>query len=102
MYDRGVSKHIPADDSFGTPPGVDPDQELQALPARWEGPPHQEFRRPVQSNIQALPFEELTWENFERLCVRLIRREPGVDHARLYGIAGQNQHGIDIFARENK
>ncbi len=53
---------------------------------------------PVQSRIQALPFEKLTWENFELLCLRLIREEPDVENCSLYGERGDKQEGIDIYA----
>jgi energy-coupling factor transporter ATP-binding protein EcfA2 len=41
----------------------------------------------------------LTWENFEKLCLRLASREARVEHCQLYGIRGQDQDGIDLYAR---
>jgi hypothetical protein len=49
----------------------------------------------------SLPFGELTWENFERLCYRLAVKSTLVEHTARYGRAGQGQQGIDIFARKN-
>lgn len=44
---------------------------------------------PVSTRAQDLPLEELTWENFERLCLRLARLEADVEHCRQYGTEGQ-------------
>ena len=46
-----------------------------------------------------LPFGQLSWENFERLCYRLAMRDGSFDHVARYGRQGQRQEGIDIFAR---
>ncbi len=55
---------------------------------------------PVVTLLQELPFEKLNWENFERLCYRLIRLESDVEFCTLYGTPGQCQDGIDIYARQ--
>ena len=54
---------------------------------------------PVQSQLQELPFNSLTWENFERLILRFVEQVKSVEHCHLYGKAGQKQEGIDLFAR---
>ncbi len=54
---------------------------------------------PVETRTQVLPLEQLTWENFERLCFRLASRLGDVSDCRRYGIKGQNQQGIDIYIR---
>jgi len=46
-----------------------------------------------------LPFGELTWENFERLCYRLAGLAEHVEYVARYGRSGQAQQGIDLFAR---
>jgi energy-coupling factor transporter ATP-binding protein EcfA2 len=46
-----------------------------------------------------LPFESLSWENFERLGHRLISLEGDVEYCARYGSQGDAQEGIDIFAR---
>jgi hypothetical protein len=51
------------------------------------------------TRAQILPFGELTWENFERLCYRLAGRDERVEHVARYGRSGQAQKGIDLFAR---
>jgi len=55
---------------------------------------------PVVTRAQQLPFGELTWENFERLCYRLTRLDGDVEHCARYGRQGDAQEGIDIFARQ--
>ncbi|MBY5091434.1 hypothetical protein LJU39_11160 [Citrobacter freundii] len=54
----------------------------------------------VHSVTMTLPFAELTWENFEKLCYRLAGKDADVESHSLYGRAGQAQQGIDIFARK--
>ena len=54
---------------------------------------------PVITKVQVLPFGELTWENFERLCYRLAGRAERVEYVARYGRSGQAQQGIDLFAR---
>jgi energy-coupling factor transporter ATP-binding protein EcfA2 len=55
---------------------------------------------PVETRAQLLPFEALTWENFERLCHRLMALDCDVEHCSRYGHQGEAQEGIDIFARQ--
>jgi len=54
---------------------------------------------PVTTRLQALPFGELTWENFERLCYRLASQSERVEYVARYGRSGQAQQGIDLFVR---
>ena len=57
-------------------------------------------RPPARTQLQLLPFQELEWENFERLCYRLAKTRGDVEQwAALYGSRGQKQDGIDIYAR---
>ena len=53
---------------------------------------------PVQTLDQLLPLSHLSWDDFERLCLRLLRTEVGAVRAALYGLPGQAQHGIDMYA----
>ena len=62
-------------------------------------PPSALEEPPVETRHQVLPFEKLTWENFERLCLRLAGLESEVEHCQLYGTRGQEQDGIDLYAR---
>lgn len=62
-------------------------------------PPEGKFPSPpINSNLQTLPYSELTWENFERLIRRLVEREATVSQCWLYGTPGQAQFGLDILA----
>jgi NACHT domain len=57
---------------------------------------------PVITRTQELPFERLTWENFEKLCSRLAGQKGHIEHfehVARYGRSGQRQHGIDLFVR---
>lgn len=58
-------------------------------------------RPPTRTRHQLLPFEDLTWENFERLCLRLVAIQADVEHCARFGVAGEAQAGIDIFARRS-
>src|ERR1700752_1690398 len=43
-------------------------------------------RPPTRTQLQLLPFQELEWENFERLCYRLAKTRGDVEQwAALYG-----------------
>lgn len=54
---------------------------------------------PTKTRKQTLPFGDLSWENFERLCYRLAHAEGDVEDARIYGTSGQAQEGIDLYVR---
>jgi len=64
-----------------------------------EPPDSVETSPPVDTLAQELPFDKLTWQNFERLCLRLASMDGDVEYCRLYGTAGQEQGGIDIYIR---
>ncbi len=68
-------------------------------PAWLKSPPEGGFPNPpIDTRAQTLPYGELTWENFERLIMRVIRREATIAECWVYGDRGQNQHGLDILA----
>jgi len=54
---------------------------------------------PVRTQASLLPFTQLTWQDFERLCLRLSERGAKVEAAWSYGKPGYAQHGIDILVR---
>ena len=54
---------------------------------------------PTVTREQVLPLGSLSWENFERLCFRLVHRGGDVEDARIYGERGQAQEGIDLYVR---
>jgi len=53
---------------------------------------------PVQSRLQDLPFDQLPWDYFERLCKTLVEADHEIRACRLYGRPGQKQRGIDLLA----
>ena len=55
---------------------------------------------PVATRVQVLPFDALSWENFERLCHRLTAFDGDIEYCARYGRQGDAQEGIDIFARQ--
>ncbi len=72
---------------------------LGALPRGIEAPADTIPHPPVETRSMSLPFGELTWENFERLCYRLAKLSGTVEYCARYGVQGEAQEGIDIFAR---
>ena len=54
---------------------------------------------PVETRIPELPFNKLSWQNFERLVFRLARQNSDVVYCAPYGRPGQAQDGIDVYAR---
>jgi hypothetical protein len=62
---------------------------LNNIPARLlvPGTHDQVETRPPRSRVQtALPLHQLSWENIQRLCVRLLSKRPGVLHCQEYGL----------------
>jgi hypothetical protein len=62
-----------------------------------EDPEGKAPKPPVQTRADLLPFWHLTWENFERLCLRLSERGAKVEAAWSYGKQGYAQYGIDVL-----
>jgi tetratricopeptide (TPR) repeat protein len=77
-----------------TPHYMDP-----ALGYPLEPPISTGIQLPLNTSAQELPIEQLSWENFERLCLRLVQTKHALENCEVYGIKGQKQHGIDIFAK---
>jgi hypothetical protein len=73
--------------------------QLSEVPPYLSTPPRPAVPPPTVTRAQELPFGELAWEDFERLCLRLVRLEADVVHCQLYGTAGQDQEGIDLYAK---
>lgn len=69
----------------------------QDVPLELLEPPTGSFPAPLPRTAQqTLPFAALTWEDFERLCLRLARLH-GTLGGSLYGTPGQLQYGIDFY-----
>jgi hypothetical protein len=65
----------------------------------WAPPAAQLPDPPVLTRLAQLPVHELTWESAERLFLRMLERMGAVQWAKLYGTRGQDQEGIDAYAR---
>jgi archaellum biogenesis ATPase FlaH len=73
--------------------------EKRNIPSRLSIIPSSKVNPPVETRVQTLPFKELTWQDFEKLCYRLAKIEGDVEHCQQYGNQGDTQHGIDIYSR---
>ncbi len=67
---------------------------LLSHPTEFPGEP------PPAHRLQSLPISKLSWEHFERLCLRLARLDAELETCRVYGTPGQIQEGIDVYAVE--
>ncbi|MFK3990026.1 NACHT domain-containing protein [Psychrobacter sp. NPDC064578] len=64
-------------------------------------PSSSEIMLPIESKRDILPIDQLKWEDFERLCLRLAQAHYGKSNCEVYGTKGQKQEGIDIFAHKS-
>jgi tetratricopeptide (TPR) repeat protein len=70
------------------------------IPRDLEEPPAEpELDPPVSAAAHELPFHAIPWEDFEKLCLRIVKHDGEPEHAQRFGTAGQDQSGIDIYAR---
>lgn len=69
------------------------DSYLEAGPSETPVVPH-------RGRIEVLPFELLSWADFESLQWRILRDVEGLRHPWLYGDPGQRQLGLDIVAEQ--
>ncbi len=92
MTESEPQAHTSAADSIPLHPAPETQSWLSTPPTGGDLPP------PVQTQNQLLPLSELGWDDFERLCFRLIRDEVGQVRAAIYGVPGQAQGGIDMYA----
>ena len=55
---------------------------------------------PIVSNDISLPLEDMAWEDFEKLCLRMVEFVECFDRTDcdIFGRKGQKQDGIDIYA----
>src|SRR5690625_289729 len=69
-----------------------------------ERPTTDNYSPPVSSKNMELPFHEITWENFEILCLRLVEivDDFKISECEILGRKGQPQDGIDIYAKKEK
>jgi NACHT domain/Restriction endonuclease len=72
---------------------------MAGIPAELLAPPSGGVRPPVEPRAELAPLDELSWSDFERLCVALARGVGEPEHVQRYGGPGQNQQGIDVYSR---
>ena len=65
----------------------------------WELPESTVKAPPVETRIRELPYDQLSWKDFERLAFRLACKNPDFVYCAPYGRPGQAQDGIDVYAR---
>lgn len=65
-----------------------------------EIPPSINYELPIAGNHMLLPLKKMSWEDFEKLCLRMVEYVEGFDRANCetLGRQGQKQDGIDIYA----
>jgi hypothetical protein len=62
-------------------------------------PPEACVPGPIVTRPQLLNLSSLAPRDFERLCFRLTRTLGSVQQVHIYGVPGQGQEGIDLYAR---
>ncbi|MGD9486057.1 NACHT domain-containing protein [Streptomyces sp. TRM70308] len=65
----------------------------------WSAPTGAAPPPPIDTRAQVLPIGELEWPDAERLFLRLLHTVRPVQGAKLFGVPGQAQGGIDAYAR---
>lgn len=60
-------------------------------------PPDATVEPSVDPQLEHLPFDQLTWENFERLLLRVAKDVEGLRNVQLFGDRGQRQKGLDVI-----
>ena len=76
-----------------------PSGAISVPAALWAVPTSPSVALPVITRPQELPFSQLTWENFEKLCLRISANDGECQYCQLYGVRGQYQGGIDYYVR---
>ncbi|AIJ23039.1 putative signal transduction protein with Nacht domain [Amycolatopsis methanolica 239] len=65
----------------------------------WSAPTGALPAPPIDTRARLLPIGELEWPDAERLFLRLLHTVRPVQYAKLFGVPGQAQAGIDAYAR---
>jgi hypothetical protein len=65
----------------------------------WSAPTGPVPAPPVDTLAHVLPIDKLEWADAERLFLRLLHMVHRVQYAKLFGVPGQAQGGIDAYAR---
>ncbi|ORA29340.1 hypothetical protein BST13_27335 [Mycobacterium aquaticum] len=61
------------------------------------GPPDAIAEPLVDPQLEYLPIDQLSWENFERLLLRVAQDVGGLHNVRRFGTPGQAQKGLDVI-----
>lgn len=61
------------------------------------GPPDAIAEPLVDPQLEYLPTDQLSWENFERLLLRVAQDVRGLRTVRRFGTRGQSQKGLDVI-----
>jgi hypothetical protein len=69
----------------------------EAIP--WAAPTGPVPAAPIDTKPQVLPIGDLQWPDAERLFLRMLHTVRPVQYAKLFGLPGQSQAGIDAYAR---
>ena len=85
-----VAPTVPEDSVMVVEP---PDGATDGSPSLSDGPPS--VRPPTVTSPTELPFHELEWGNFERLCQDTARNH-GFTNVHRHGRPGQSQDGVDF------
>lgn len=72
--------------------------ELSPVPPELRDLPVEVVGVPPVAYANALPFDVVSPEDFERVCLTIIETIDAVREARLYGVRGQTDFGIDLVA----
>ncbi|GII34160.1 NACHT domain-containing protein [Planotetraspora mira] len=65
----------------------------------WAAPTGPLPSLPIDTRAQVLPIGDLHWSDAERLFLKLLHTVRPVQYAKLFGVPGQAQAGIDAYAR---
>ncbi|MFF4880209.1 NACHT domain-containing protein [Micromonospora sp. NPDC000668] len=65
----------------------------------WAAPTGPLPAPPIDTKAQVLPIGDLHWPDAERLFLKLLNTVRPVQYAKLFGVPGQAQGGIDAYAR---
>jgi hypothetical protein len=77
----------------------DAEEQRAALDDLREPPSGPKPVPPARTALQELPFGQLDWGDFEKLCERLAALEGSPERVARYGTGGQGEAGVDIYSR---
>lgn len=73
--------------------------ETGVEPWLWSMPEDMVDEYPTRPLIDGLPLQKLSWRDTERLLLQLLAGQAEVEFAKSFGVRGQDQEGIDVYAR---